>query len=157
MTLVWTKPGGCLATYPTPTKLGELFFHSSPWFHTENSMRVTFIYIYTYTYIYIYIYIYIHIYIYFIYICKCVYSYVHIYIYSHSHIHTPKYTHVSAERSPATIWLFRDCEIDNTVSYSTNPRKSRVVLFKKCNSKIHCLSSFLKKRLTKLFFQSRET
>lgn len=105
----------------------------------------------------LYIYIYTHIYIYFIYICKCVYPYVHIYIYSHSHIHTPKYTHVSAERSPATIWLFRDREVDNAVSVSTNPRKSRVVLFKKCNSKIHCLSSFLKKRLTKLFFQSRET
>lgn len=54
-----------------------------------------------------------------------IYTHIHI---SHSHIHTQKYTHISAERSPATIWLFWDSEIDSAVSYSTNPRKSRVVL-----------------------------
>jgi hypothetical protein len=51
-----------------------------------------------------YICMYVH--IYFIHICKCVCPYVHIYIYSHSHVHTRKYTHISAQRSLATIWLF---------------------------------------------------
>lgn len=54
-------------------------------------------------------------------------------MYTYTYIHTHTYTHISIHTFPQKEVLpqfgfFWDSEIDNAVSYSTNPRKSRVVL-----------------------------
>lgn len=82
----------------------------------------------------------------------------HIHIFTLTRRHTDIYTHVSAERSPATVWPFGNSDRESTVSHFTLVPRRSTWCFKKHKSQIGCLSSFfLKKRLTKLVFLSQET
>lgn len=56
-------------------------------------------------------------------------------MYTYTYIHTHTYTHISIHtcfrrKKSCHNLAFWDSETDNAVSYSTNPRKSRVVLKK---------------------------
>lgn len=69
------------------------------------------------------------------------------YTYTHTHTYTHiKYTHMFLQKEVLPQFgFFWDSEVDNAASYSTNPRKSRVVLYKNAIPKSTAFLPFQKK------------
>lgn len=118
--------------YLPPTELGGLSF---PTVHLDFTQIIPCGF-----HIYIYMCVYVH--IYFIHICKCVCPYVHIYIYSHSHIHTHISIHTFLHKEVRPQFGFFGTVKSVSFLAPPNPRSGAL---EKGDSKICCLSSFLKK------------